>query len=333
MKSIKNEADYRIDTFRPEDAHGVGDLFRSVYGEDYPIKLAYSPSALIAAFEKGENIPAVARTSSGKVIGYEALYRSAPNPNLYEAGQGLVTADIRGKGILQRINDYLINVLLPTLDAEGVFGEPVCNHIYSQKTWSSVNTVETAIEVDLMPAETYETEASATGRVAAVLAFRMHRHRKQKIILPACYSSQIESIYANLHEHHDFEMAGNELPVFASNIGIQVFDFAKVARMTVRDIGPDLDAVLSQQEEALKERGIIVFQAWLSLSSPFIGHAVKVLRTHRYFFGGILPGWFGADGLLMQKVMQTPNWKGIHLFSDRAKRILDFVHKDWQNCS
>lgn len=330
MKSARHEADYQIDIFRPEDAHGVADLFRSVYGESYPIKLAYSPSDLIGAFEKGENIPVVARASSGKIVGYEALYRSAPNPDLYEAGQGLVATDCRGKGVLQGINDYLINVLLPALGVEGVFGEPVCNHVYSQKTWSSVHTVETAIEVDLMPAETYRTEASANGRVAAVLAFRMYRHRKQRIILPLCYRSQIESIYVDLHEHHDFEIADNELPAFPSRIDVQVFDFANVARMTLRDVGSDLDMVLTRQEEVLRERGVIVFQVWLNLSSPFIGNTVDVLRTHRYFFGGVLPGWFGTDGLLMQKVMQTPNWKGIHLFSDRAKKILDFVRKDWQ---
>jgi hypothetical protein len=32
----------------------------------------------------------------------------------------------------------------------------------------------------------------------------------------------------------------------------------------------------------------------------------------------------------MQKVLSPPDWDGISLFSERAKRILDFVKTDWQ---
>ena len=55
-----------------------------------------------------------------------------------------------------------------------------------------------------------------------------------------------------------------------------------------------------------------------------------VLREKGYFFGGILPQWFGGDGLLMQKIYGTPNWEGIHVFSERAGRILESARSDWQ---
>jgi len=50
-----------------------------------------------------------------------------------------------------------------------------------------------------------------------------------------------------------------------------------------------------------------------------------------YFFGGVLPQWFWAGtGLLMQKTISRPNWEDIHVFSERAKKILEFVQTDWR---
>ena len=68
----------KISTFQPGDALGVARLFTAVYGDGYPVKLVYDPDALVAAFESGENIPVVARASDGEIVGYIALYRSAP---------------------------------------------------------------------------------------------------------------------------------------------------------------------------------------------------------------------------------------------------------------
>jgi hypothetical protein len=61
-----------------------------------------------------------------------------------------------------------------------------------------------------------------------------------------------------------------------------------------------------------------------------VGQAVDVLRKRGYFLGGILPRWFDVDGMLMQKITGRPNWEGIQLFSDRAKKILELIKKDWE---
>jgi hypothetical protein len=58
--------EFNPDIFHPDDAEGVAALFRSVYGEGYPVKVVYDPAALVAAFEKRENTPVVARVPSKK---------------------------------------------------------------------------------------------------------------------------------------------------------------------------------------------------------------------------------------------------------------------------
>lgn len=319
--------------FHPHDAEGIAALFRSVYGEEYPVKLVYNPTELIAAFDRKENIPIVARTNDGKIVAHEALYRSSPNPQLYEAGQGLVLAELRGSGINGKINEYVCEVVAPSLGMESIFGEAVCNHIYMQKAWSKFQTVETAIEVDLMPEEAYAVEASATGRVATLLMFRNYKERKQTIYLPNVYQGQLQFIYSALPDAQEFQRGHDQLLSGPSSMEVQVFDFAKVARITVGKPGADFSVALARQQKALVDQGMIVFQVWLNMSWPFIDAAIEVLCKEGYFFGGLLPRWFGTDGLLMQKVMQPPNWGEIQLYSDRARKILDLVRADWSDTS
>ena len=57
------------------------------------------------------------------------------------------------------------------------------------------------------------------------------------------------------------------------------------------------------------------------------------MREHGYFLGGMLPCCLNGDGLLMQKVNQEPDWEGIALYSERAKRIEKMIRRDWQRIS
>lgn len=88
-----------IHLFRPEDSPGIGKLFRTVYGENYPVKHFYSPEGLARALESGENYSVVARTKAGDIIGHVALCRSTPYPGLYECGAGLVLPEYRNGGL------------------------------------------------------------------------------------------------------------------------------------------------------------------------------------------------------------------------------------------
>ena len=74
----------------------------------------------------------------------------------------------------------------------------------------------------------------------------------------------------------------------------------------------------------------LVLQAWLNLTTPWVGSAVQALRDRGYFFGGALPRWFDGDGLLMQKLLCPPDFEGIVLHSDEAKQLLDIIRRDWE---
>ncbi|OPY02520.1 MAG: hypothetical protein A4E61_01292 [Syntrophorhabdus sp. PtaB.Bin184] len=331
--TISEDEHITIDTFQPGDAAGVGDLFRKVYGEEYPVRLVYDPEGLVRAFEKHENIPAVARSSKGIVVGYVSIFRSAPVGTVYEAGQGLVLVDYRKHGILREMIRYYSEVLAPAYGADAVFGEAVCNHIYSQKAWAAHGAIETAIEVDLMPAEVHAREG-ATGRVSTLHMTRMYRPMEHTAYAPRQYEETMRFIYDGLTSGARVEKATDGFAgVGPTSIESNHFTFAHVTRMTVRQAGQDFPAVFEEYERDALQKNMVVIQVWLKLSWPFIAGLTDWLRGKGYFFGGILPRWFGEDGLLMQKVVVRPNWEGIMLYSDRARHILTAVREDWQRAT
>lgn len=318
--------------FRPEDAEGIAKLFTEIYGDSYPAKIVYHPDQLIKAFENRDNIPIVVRTPDNRVVGYSSLFRAAPNQGVYEKGNGAVAKDFRNAGVMSMIFQYVREMLSGLSDIKAFFGEPVCNHIYIQKAaLANLPFKETALEIDLMPAQAYEKEKSATGRVSTLLMFITVAPKPHTVYVPEMYKEYLGYLYDGFDDARSISPAKNGLPASRqTRIETQIFDFAQVARIAVHEAGTDFEKVLVSEEERILCQKVEVIQVSLKLSWPWIGEAAALLKNHGYFFGGMLPQWFGEDGLLMQKIIPPPNWEGIHLFSERAKRILEFVKTDWQ---
>ena len=95
--------EWRIDLFRPEDAPGVISLYRSVYGDDYPVKTVYDPDHLCKEMEQGDVYRIVARSATDEVVGHIAFYRSSP-PNRPRGTQALHAGESLMKAIL--CNEY-----------------------------------------------------------------------------------------------------------------------------------------------------------------------------------------------------------------------------------
>ena len=76
--------------------------------------------------------------------------------------------------------------------------------------------------------------------------------------------------------------------------------------------------------------GIRVIQVWVSTGVPFAGAVVDFFRSGGYFLGGVLPRWFDADGLLMQKVMDPPEWDRMVLYYPRDQEIGQIIRADYE---
>jgi hypothetical protein len=332
MPEIEPGQQVEIGLFRPQDAVGVAALFRAVYGEGYPVKVYYQPDQLIAAVERGDVIQVVARTPRGEVVGVENMFTSAPFKGVFEMGAGLVAQSYRNRGISRDINRHLIDEIIPRKKIPMTFGEPVCNHVYQQKSRHVLGYVPMALEVDLMPAGAYIREQSASGRVAALMSFKGYEPGVHDIYLPPRHARALGDIYADSGLRRGFlEADPAATPRGRTVIDTHVFDFAQVAKVAVPEIGADLEQRLDELLPALRGQGVRVVQAWLPLASPLVAGAAELLRARGFFLGGVLPRWFDQDGLLLQKLAGQPNWPEIKLDGQRSEHILQLVRQDWQD--
>ena len=321
-----------VECFRPEDAQGIVNLCRSVYGEHYPIKLFYDVEAIRRANKERHYLTIVARTASGEVIGMQNLFPSATESSLYEVGAGLVQKDHRKLGIGGAMLHFIYEDYVPgQSEIEEVFGEPVCNHLFMQRLVSRFRFVETAIEIALMPGEVYEQEQSSPGRVSTMSAFRCYRPKPHRVFLPEAYERELECIYARLDDARDLTCSRLKTPSGTrTRLQIDYFDSALVARVAVREIGQDFDQSIFRLEQEATSRKIVVIQTCVDLTVPWVGSAVQKLRDRGYFFGGVLPRWLDGDALLMQRLFCPPSFDSIQLHSDVAKQLIEVIKQDWE---
>jgi hypothetical protein len=322
---------FKVDLFEPRDAEGVGELFREVYGDGYPVKIVYDPEQLVTAFRNGEYIPIIARTPDNRIVGYTALYRSAPNPGVYESGQTLVLPEYRKTPVAGLMFRHTMRVGPRLPGVEVLFSEAVCNHTFTQRAGTMFKFAETALEVDLMPAEAYEKENSSTGRVSTMNLFKTIVPRPHVVYVPKVYGECFPFLYEGFDDSRTLVPSTGSLPSSCpTEIATRVFDFAQVARVTVREAGADFEAVFDSEMKRIMDRGCTIIQVWLGSTWPWVGAVVETLRERHFFLGGVLPRWFGEDGLLMQRVLASPNWEGINLYTERAANMLRMVKDDWE---
>ncbi|MGC8493368.1 MAG: hypothetical protein ACP5SH_16695 [Syntrophobacteraceae bacterium] len=318
-----------VHLFRPQDAPGIGQLFHSVYGDKYPVKHFYDPEGLLRVLESGDNYSIVARKENGSIIGHMGLFRSAPFPGLYEAGAGMVLSELRKEGLNQALLHYTYETLSPALGIDEAWGEAVCNHVYMQKTVERFKFIETGLEIDLMPEEAYAREKSSAGRVSSLVAFRCYIPKPHAVYLPTIYEKVLRTIYSRLDDTRTLKASEAKPPAgSASDVSFEIFEFAQVVRVRVTTIGEDFEACFKKLETKLLAGNIKVLQVWVNLACPWVGRAVEILRRKGYFFGALLPRWFGEDGLMMQKIIDPPGWENITLFSDRARELLEIIRND-----
>lgn len=330
-KTPPEDAIYAVDLFRPEDAQGVVRLFQAVYGDDYPVKIYYNPEKLTEANRTGDCHSVVARTADGQIVGVHHLIRSGLGDFLYEWGAGLVLPEYRSRGITESIARHLMQVVVPGLGIEEVFGEPTCAHVTMQKLCAGIGFIDTALELCLVPANLYDRTKPASERMSTLLQFHCFKPRPHTVFLPRVYEDGLRFLYSALDDERTLVPAAEVRPEAPpSELRMQIFDAAQVARIAIPHAGQDLASRLAELEREALSKDVLVLQVWLKLDNPGVAAAVDALRSRGYFLGGVLPRWFDTDGLLMQKVRCSPGFESLSLYTDRAREILQMVTKDWE---
>lgn len=327
---VQTLGEHEIRLMRESDAPRVVDLYRAIYGDYYPIAEMYDPQHLFRQQEAGLMCRAVIADATGRILGQYGLFRlNECYHGLYEAGHAMVLKECRGMGYETALHVYAIRVLMPLIGGEELWGETVANHVFMQRSALRIGAKEWGIELDLMPAESYASEKSASGRVSAVVHSVCYREKPHTVYLPVPYADLLKNIYDHAGRNRRLEAASGALPEDIETRYAETFIAgAGVLRVSVLEAGADAAALTDRLVKKYTETGAVVLQVFLPLDQPVSGALVDVLNRRGFFFSAVVPRWFDADALVMQKLTQSTDYGQIHLVSDLAKEMLSVIRED-----
>ena len=326
---------FKVDLFdvdNPADAIGVARLFHAVYGDSYPVDTVYIPERLVEENRSGRLRSAVARTAPGDIVAHVALYRSSPpNARLFELGLGVTLPSYRnGKAFWRCMQGAAACAGSEGID--GYYGESVCNHVITQRASALIGAIETALEPALMPAraEPGADEGESAARIGCLYSSCIVRDQRRQVFVPAAYADELAFLFDSTGLERTFSVADSALTGLGTALDVARFDAAGVARCTVGMAGSELGERVDELLAGLEKDGYALAQFFVDLGAAHSGAVVDTLRSRGFSLGGLLPLWFGSDGLLMHKYWVDPDFDGLKVHSERAHRIVDLVRRDYE---
>lgn len=312
------------------NAASVAIVFRSVYGDSFPAPYVYHADQVLAEIEAGRLAASLAFDRDNRAIGYVSFFKCAPNPNLWEGGNLVVVpgcgADNLAWDLMQH---YLYPGSLPGQLPDGIFGEAVCHHYFTQVGAAKTGFLECGLALDQLDAASFHEHRPETERVACVVLFYELSDPSGVCYLPEQYFEILQEICGHLRRR---ELAPGLSPLPSDGATVSVdhwFEAAATWRVSVSAIGADWQRFLDDLLEKAQKRDVACLQVVVATSQPCIGMAVGQLRQRGFFLGGLYPRWFGDDGVMMQRLLgKEPDYEGIKLYSDKSRKMLQFIRSD-----
>ncbi len=325
-REIEPGQDVSLGLFRPEDALGIALANYETYGDAFPLEYVYDPEEIVRRNATDDHYTVVARTPGGDVVGLCGLFRNAPNPDVYEAGQLMVLKNYRKREVGTELYKAALSSLPRRLRIPVLFGEALSNYTASQRLCHSEGLVFTGLEVECMPSRVYAKECGVSRNVSLFWMFKVFEHTAREVHPPEAYRAFCDAIYAEMELPRVVVPASTLTgDTLASQFYLQENG---LLRLTVTRAGRDFGEAVSAAEARAGDQGVV--QVFVNLGDAAAPQAVDMLRGRGYFFGGLLPFWFGSDGLLMQKVGQEPDWNAIQVCGPKAAAVRDMVREDFE---
>ncbi len=288
-----------IRRMKPVDAAGLTECIRRSYGDSYPKRTMYDPTALADQLQTRFYNGVVAAIGP-EIVGH--IGYSWPNPaaSAVEAGTTVVDAGHRGAGLMGR----LAVVLRECIVADGAFGFvhfPTTAHTVMQKASLRSGGCETGLLLGYLPAEARDLTIGGSGedRLAVTAVYQpLAEAPARTIFLPHHYRDLIARFATSLQLNRTFAPASNK-PAGQTEIHTTTDLQRQLQRLTVKHIGHDFADVVLAASSANDAK---LLHVDLGMDQPELHHAVEALRTAGFGFAAWLPGWNESDVLRLQRL-------------------------------
>lgn len=316
------DSEITVSLFQREDAPGVVRCYREIYGDGFPMRYVYDREEIIKRYDGLNHRAAVARTRDGEVVGIAGLFRSAPNPGLYEAGQLMIRKQHRKRDVSLLFSNAVFEEFPRQIPVKAIFLEAFCNYDASQGFAELHGLKPTGLEVEWMPARLQGIELKRN--ISLLLEFRIYEDTPHTIHVHPEYAGFITERAEALKIARSPETS--ILPGKGETIARrEIMADIGIAVLTVDSPGRYWTEALAAFEA---EAGGCAMQVKLNIGRPDAPWAVEQLCRRGFILGGYLPLWFGQDGMMFQKLRQVPDFAAHKLYSEAGKSVAARVEED-----
>lgn len=288
---------YAVRRLRPEDAPGVVECIRRVYGDSYVHPEVYDPGRILKLNESGELVSVVSLDGKGSVVGHYALERPGLG-QIAEEGEALVLPEHRHQHLMEAMRE-LLETEARRLGLTGLFGQAVTNHLFTQKVHERYALWPCALSLGASPRSFHNMPEPLPQRMSLLVAFK-YLQPPARIVshVPAHHQAICARIYDQFQVPVDFcpkapPWQGGESQ---GQITVALDTRQQEAMIRVQRIGADTAAAVShaRQEACAKAQVEAVFLE-LPLAQPGTPDLCRSAEQDGFFFSGIGPR-FAADG-------------------------------------
>jgi anti-sigma regulatory factor (Ser/Thr protein kinase)/N-acetylglutamate synthase-like GNAT family acetyltransferase len=329
---VKREADSALHTAdelvvrasTPDDADEIGRLLFSNYGLGYGHPEFYLPRWVAWQIETGSLDSSVALIAD-EIVGHHALMVSE-GERMGETGVAVVHPGYRGLGILGKMQQRTLG-RANDRSLDGVFARAVTTHPYSQRAELKRGYRETALLLGSVPVG---PNAESKLRGASLITVLPLGDPSREVTLPERYSEWLAAIF----ERNGMNAAQpvgtpNESAEWPS-VRIAEDEHRSTTTITVHSFeGHGREQLLSAIRGSIhRHDDLTICDLDLRLlSSDELDAAIELLRSHDFFFSGLMPFGFGGHDRLRMQALLTDDvlFDGIVLESDFAKELRGWV--------
>jgi hypothetical protein len=332
---MNQENQFQFNYLQIEDIPKLIECVRRCYGESYPFKQIYSPSALEELVLNQFMHSVVCKDANQNVLGHGALTFSGEENSSPELGKLFVDPDHRGHHIADLLATELFN-LAGNLNLPGFWSECVTNHPYSQDVVIAAGGVEVGLLLGDIPATLkMQGENNFSDSRMSLLTYYVPsaNAKPSNIFIPESQANHIKTLasHANQARHISTELfSGSGQTKFSSNIDLATLD----ACIQITSIGSDFSSVIQSEIDTLEKRQLASIYIDLPIGDKAAAMAYLTLEKLGFFFGSWLPHfWKNQDVLRMQKIYTQLNKSEIICARDQGARMKEYVIAEMKRVS
>jgi hypothetical protein len=278
---------YTIRRLRPEDAAGVTACVRRVYGETYIChKELYDPEKILRLNQTGQLVSFVAVDGAGQVVGHYALER----PDLgrvAETGEAMVLPEHQHHHLLERMRVALVEEAR-RLGLAGLFGQPVTNHVFSQKMYEHTPGHPCGVSLGDLPRTFHNLAEPLTQRLSCLLYFHYLQLPPAVVIhAPSRHLLMLRRIYEQFCLPLDLREPGAVPARGTLTVTHEPEEQAGLVR--VRTAGADTAEAIRTAHRELRALGAEVVFLELPLAQPGTPGLCAAAEAMGFFFCGVGP--------------------------------------------